>query len=254
MSQRGDELALRLRDPLDTVNLYSPRIAEEYMKTLKKGRHGSRPRLQSGRMVKSTSLQKKIKRTSGLPKIHENNGRPYDGRHGTELNAPSEASLPLAEPEQSSPGPQRTLVPFDSNPEIAQWESPDDRLPLIETADSKDKSRNDEQVINSPKSLVALGAKKSRMSPSPSVSHHGVSNPQRYMSLDVRQMNELSSINPKDSNLNVSDPMDPILQRLDRPSQTTISKINSRKKMSKLAYVDLMSRRDLYLHKKLKDQ
>lgn len=47
--------------------------------------------------------------------------------------------------------------------------------------------------------------------------------------------------------------LDTILQSLDQQSHTTVDKY-SKHKMSKTSFIDMMSRRDIFLHKKLKDQ
>lgn len=67
-------------------------------------------------------------------------------------------------------------------------------------------------------------------------------------------MNEHSgSVNPKQSSLNISEQqLDPIQQSLDQRSQTTLDA--SKHKLSKQALMGDMSRRDIYLHKQLKNQ
>ena len=104
--------------------------------------------------------------------------------------------------------------------------------------------------MTSPKSLATLGTKKSRLSPSPS--------DPRHHDFETRHMNNFSgSVQPRQSTLNVSDQhLEPIRQSLDQQSHLSQNRKNpsSLQNMSKSAFMDQMSRRDIFLHKKLKDQ
>lgn len=89
-------------------------------------------------------------------------------------------------------GIQPAQPPFVSNPEISQWDNKDEGLPLIDQAASNERARGGgKATMTSPRSLVTLGKKKSRLQPSPCSIKDDESN-LHNQSLDMRRLNEYS--------------------------------------------------------------
>ena len=162
-----------------------------------------------------------------------------------------------------------------SNREISQWDSPrDKKLPLIDKTDDKKNLHGNgtSTVMTSPKSLVTLDVHKKKKLTS-SISPVHPSDEQQYKSL--RQINEHSGASipvmvhnsnliQKPSQLSISEQVveGVNFQTLDQKSgrQSTqlgymqsTGRVGSTKMSKSALMMDGMTRREIFLHKKLKE-
>jgi hypothetical protein len=88
-----------MRDPLNTVNLYSPRVAEEYMKSKKVKRVSSRLR-RSRESISNSSRMLRKKTDDRLPYVRLSNNGQWesrnlaDARSDVSIRVPEHASSP----------------------------------------------------------------------------------------------------------------------------------------------------------------